>query len=47
MILASLLSKAEFDVLSTQEAKIFSQDPEIMGMTNLKTGFNNNDIKTI
>ena len=47
MILASLLSKAEFDVLSTQEAKIFASDPEIIGMTNLKTGFNNNDIKSI
>lgn len=47
VILASLLAKAEFDVLNTQEAAIYAQDPEIVAMTNLKRGFDNNDIKTI
>lgn len=47
VILASLLSKAEFDVLSTQEARIFSSDPEIMAMTTLKAGFLENNINTI
>jgi len=42
-----LLEKPDFDVLSTQEAKIFSTDPEIIAMTTLMTGFNENDINTI
>lgn len=47
VILASLLAGAEFDVQSTQEAKIFASDPEIVGMTVLKEGFLRNDIQTI
>lgn len=47
VILASMLSDAEFDVLSTQEAKIFASDTEIIAMTTLKTGFNANDINSI
>ena len=46
-ILAWLLEKPDFDVLSTHEAKIFSNDPEIIAMTTLMTGFNENDINTI
>ena len=47
VILASLLARAEFDVLSTQEAKIFASDPEIIAMTTMKTGFIGNDINAI
>jgi len=47
VILASLLAQIEFDVLSTTEAKIFASDAEIIGMTTLRSGFVNNDIKLI
>jgi len=36
VVLAQLLSGSEVDYLSTQEAKIFSQDSEIIAMINLK-----------
>lgn len=47
VILASLLDQTEVDVLSTEEAMIFTKDPEIIAMTNLRSGFNNNDINMI
>ena len=37
VILASILSQTEVDHLSTNEAKIYSQDNEIIGMTSLKS----------
>ena len=46
-ILAWLLEKPDFDCLSTHEAKIYANDPEIIAMTTLMTGFNENDINTI
>jgi hypothetical protein len=45
--LTQLLSKAETDYLTQREAKIFAGDSEIMAMTDLKSGFEKNDIKTI
>ena len=47
LILTSLLSQSEVDFLGTREAKIYEQDPEIVGMTTLKTGFEKNDIVSI
>jgi COP9 signalosome complex subunit 2 len=47
IILTQLLSKAETDYLTQREAKIFAGDSEIMAMTDLKSGFEKNDIKTI
>lgn len=47
LILTSLLSQTEVDFLGTREAKIYSQDPEIVGMTNLKQGFETNNIDQI
>jgi len=47
VILAEILSKTEVDHLSTNEAKIYSQDNEIVGMTSLKTAVAKNDINTI
>ena len=47
VILASLLAKSEVDVLSTNEAQIFKADPEIIGMTTLRQGFEKNDIALI
>lgn len=47
IILTQLLSKSETDYLTQREAKIFANDNEIMAMTDLKQGFEKNDIKTI
>ena len=47
LILTSLLSQTEVDFLGTREAKIYNQDPEIVGMTNLKHGFETNNIDQI
>ena len=47
LILTSLLSQTEVDFLGTREAKIYNQDPEIIGMTNLKHGFETNNIDQI
>ena len=47
IILASILSKTDVDHLATNEAKIYSQDNEIIGMTSLKTAVEKDDIDTI
>mmetsp|Transcript_884 Transcript_884/g.1202 ORF Transcript_884/g.1202 Transcript_884/m.1202 type:complete len:261 (+) Transcript_884:544-1326(+) len=47
VILASLLAQSEVDVMSTTQSKTFSNDPEIIGMLNLRSGFFKNDIKTM
>ena len=47
VILTQLLSKAETDYLTQKEAKIFEADPMILAMTDLKKGFETNDIKMI
>ena len=47
IILTQLLSKSETDYLTQREAKIFANDAEIMAMTDLKQGFEKNDIKVI
>lgn len=47
IILTQLLSKSETDYLTQREAKIYANDVEIMAMTDLKHGFEQNDIKAI
>lgn len=47
VILTQLLSKSETDYLTQREAKVFVNDPEIIAMTDLKRGFETNDIKMI
>ena len=47
MLFSSLLAASSVDYLSTQEAKVFAQDPAIVAMSNLKEGFAQNNIKDI
>ena len=47
VILASILSQTEVDHLSTNEAKIYAQDNEIIGMTSLKSAVQKDDIDEI
>ena len=47
VILATILSGTDVDQLSTNEAKIYAQDPEIIGMTQLKNGVETDNIDTI
>ena len=47
LILTSLLSQTEVDFLGTREAKVYAQNAEIIGMTNLKLGFENNNVDQI
>ena len=45
VILTQLLSKSETDYLTQREANVFANDLEIIAMTDLKQGFEKNDIK--
>lgn len=47
VILTQLLSKSETDYLTQREAKVFANDASIIAMTDLKQGFEKNDIKAI
>ena len=47
LILTSLLSQTEIDVLEMREAKVYAQDPQIISMTNLKDGIQENNIDSI
>lgn len=47
VILAQLLSKSPTDYLTQREAKVFVNDASIMAMTDLKSGFEKNDINLV
>ena len=47
LILTSLLSQTEIDVLEMREAKVYAQDPHIIAMTSLKDGIQENNIDAI